>query len=55
MKRDQVAKCLSYIQSIEADPKAFEFRQPVDYIALELTDYPTIVTNPMDLSKIKVS
>ena len=54
MKRDQTAKCFTLIQTVENDPKSFDFRQPVDYIGLDLNDYLTIVKKPMDLSTVKV-
>jgi len=35
------------------NPQTVEFRQPVDWKALGLLDYPTVVTQPMDLSTVK--
>ncbi len=54
MKRDQIAKALALVQALENDGQSIEFRQPVDYVGLGLTDYPTIIKNPMDLSTVKV-
>ena len=38
---------------IEKDPLAFDFLEPVDYIALNILDYPKIITHPMDLGTVK--
>ena len=38
---------------IEKDPLAYDFLEPVDYIALNILDYPKIITNPMDLGTVK--
>lgn len=35
------------------DQKAYIFANPVDYVALKIPDYPSIVQNPMDFSTIK--
>ena len=34
-------------------PGAFHFHSPVDYVALNIPDYPQIITHPMDLGTIK--
>jgi bromodomain-containing factor 1 len=34
-------------------PYAFPFLQPVDWVALNIPDYPNIVKHPMDVSSIK--
>ena len=46
-------KLIALIQKIENEPYAFDFKDPVDYKGLGLTDYPDIVKRPMDLSTIK--
>ena len=38
---------------IEKDPLAFDFLEPVDYIGLNILDYPKIITHPMDLGTVK--
>ena len=53
-KKEQLAKVLNLIQALESDPRSTEFRRPVDYMGLNLLDYPTIIKKPMDLSKVKV-
>ena len=40
---------------IEKDPQAYDFLEPVDYIALNILDYPKIITHPMDLGTVKKS
>jgi hypothetical protein len=41
------------LQKLQDDPESVEFRQPVDWKYMGLTDYPLIVKNPMDLGTIK--
>lgn len=53
-KKEQFAKVLSLIQMLESDEQSLEFRQPVDYIGLQLHDYPAIVKKPMDIGTVKV-
>ena len=38
---------------MENDPQALDFLSPVDYVALGILDYPTIITQPMDLGTVK--
>ena len=38
---------------MENDPQAIDFLVPVDYVALNILDYPTIITHPMDLGTVK--
>ena len=40
-------------QTMENDPQAIDFLVPVDYVALNILDYPTIITHPMDLGTVK--
>ena len=37
------------INEIEDDPKSYEFREPVPWRELGLSDYPEIIKKPMDL------
>ena len=39
--------------SMENDPQAIDFLVPVDYVALNILDYPAIITHPMDLGTVK--
>ena len=41
------------ITTLQRDQKAYIFANPVDYVALGILDYLTIVQNPMDFSTIK--
>merc|ERR1712032_1186133 len=43
----------SLFEQLESDPQSYDFQIPVDYVALGLDDYPSIVKNPMDISTIK--
>ena len=40
-------------EKIEKDKNAFSFLEPVDYVALNLPDYPKIIKHPMDLGTCK--
>lgn len=39
--------------NLQRNPRAYIFAEPVDYEALKIPDYPTIVKNPMDFGSIK--
>jgi len=41
------------VNSFLARPDAGPFREPVDWRSLELWDYPTVITNMMDLGTVK--
>lgn len=49
-----MTKLKSLIDSIEADPKAYDFLTPVDHVALGLVNYLQIISTPMDVSTVKV-
>jgi hypothetical protein len=51
--KEEAKKLNLLLQMVWDNNDSFEFRQPVDYKALQLFDYPEIVKNPMDLSTIK--
>mmetsp|Transcript_60691 Transcript_60691/g.69337 ORF Transcript_60691/g.69337 Transcript_60691/m.69337 type:complete len:239 (-) Transcript_60691:389-1105(-) len=53
LKREDASKFTTLIKNIESDEDSYEFRQPVDFKNLGLTDYPKIIKTPMDLSSIK--
>ena len=40
-------------ETMENDTQALDFLAPVDYVGLGILDYPTIITNPMDLGTVK--
>ena len=51
---DEEIKLLRKIfEILESDPLANDFLEPVDYVALNILDYPKIITNPMDLGTVK--
>ena len=51
---DEEIKLLRKIfEILENDPLAYDFLEPVDYVALNILDYPKIITNPMDLGTVK--
>lgn len=54
MTRDIQNKMIKIIEILESDAQSFDFLEPVDYIAFEIHDYPSIITRPMDLGTIKV-
>ena len=51
---DFVTKAKELLKALEKEPQSYEFRKPVDYVALGLTDYLKIIKTPMDLGTIKV-
>lgn len=55
LNKDDYVKINQIIELIEADPKSFDFLEPVDTVALGLVDYLTIIKNPMDISTVKVT
>ena len=50
---DDIKKLEKVFTSIEADPQAYDFLEPVDYVALNILDYPNIIKTPMDLGTVK--
>ena len=50
---EEIKKLEKIFDTMEKDPQAFEFLQPVDYIGLNILDYPKIITHPMDLGTAK--
>ena len=51
---DEEKKKLEKIfETMEKDPQAVDFLYPVDYVALNILDYPKIITHPMDLGTVK--
>ena len=50
---EETKKLEKVFDTIEKDLKAYEFLNPVDYVALNILDYPKIITHPMDLSTAK--
>eukprot|EP00657_Telonema_sp_P-1_P004690 TRINITY_DN2104_c0_g1_i4.p1 TRINITY_DN2104_c0_g1~~TRINITY_DN2104_c0_g1_i4.p1 ORF type:complete len:317 (-),score=96.43 TRINITY_DN2104_c0_g1_i4:74-1024(-) len=50
---DWVKKCKTILKSVQDHPDGYPFLQAVDWKRLKIPDYPTIITHPMDLSKIE--
>lgn len=53
LSRDEATRAINLIKNIERYGDSYEFRHPVDYIGLEIPDYPDIIKHPMDLSTLK--
>ena len=50
---DETKKLEKIFETMEKDPQAYDFLAPVDYVALNILDYPKIITHPMDLGTVK--
>ena len=50
---DDVKRIEKVFNSMKNDPQAYDFLAPVDYEALNLLDYPTIIKHPMDLGTVE--
>ncbi|KAG0173770.1 hypothetical protein DFQ30_007055 [Apophysomyces sp. BC1015] len=50
--RDQTKYCLAIMRNLKRHRDAAPFRQPVDYIKLNVPDYPKIIKQPMDLDTV---
>lgn len=53
LSKEDKEKLLKLIDIVSNDPQAYEFLEPVDYVGLNILDYPSIVTHPMDLGTVK--
>lgn len=53
MTQPQNKFALSVVRSLKKHKDAVPFLIPVDPIALNIPQYPTIITNPMDLSTVE--
>ncbi|KAG8834592.1 hypothetical protein FS842_000951 [Serendipita sp. 407] len=53
MTQPQNKFALSIVRTLKKHKDAVPFLQPVDPVALNIPHYPTIVTNPMDLSTVE--
>ena len=52
LTRDDTNKIGQLIKALEKEEEAYDFLAPVDYKALGLDDYPSIIKNPIDLMTI---
>lgn len=50
--KEEVKKLKTIWQSLQDNNDSLEFRHPVDWEGMGLTDYPSIVKHPMDLATI---
>ena len=50
---EDIKKLEKIFETIEKDTHSYEFLAPVDYVALNILDYPKIITHPMDLGTVK--
>jgi hypothetical protein len=48
-------ECLKIIKALKSHKSAYAFLEPVDTVALNIPDYYTVITRPMDLGTIEVS
>jgi len=48
-------KCSDLLKELLKQPLAVWFSVPVDHVALNIPDYPTIITHPMDFSTVKAN
>ena len=53
IRKEDVGRLKEVLNEIEEDPKSFEFREPVPWKDLGLTDYPEIIKKPMDLRTVR--
>lgn len=53
IKEEDVTKLKKIFETMEKDNMAYDFLEPVDYESLGLSDYPKIITHPMDLGTVK--
>ena len=51
----EMLDCAEILRQLKEKEEAEPFLEPVDWKALELLDYPQVITQPMDLSTVEVS
>jgi hypothetical protein len=52
MTRDQIKYCGAIMRNLKKHRDAAPFLHPVDYVKLNVPDYPKIIKHPMDLSTV---
>ena len=53
MTQLQHKHCMRTIQNVKRIQSSTAFRQPVDYVALNIPNYPDVITEPMDLRTLE--
>ena len=53
IKKEDYSLLVGLLNKIEKEPTSGAFIDPVDWKAMNLLDYPKIVTRPMELSTIR--
>lgn len=53
LQSEELRKCYDILMAHIENPLAAAFLEPVNWVALDLPTYPTIVKHPMDLSTVK--
>lgn len=53
MTQLQHKHCMRTIQNVKRIQSSTAFRQPVDYVAMNIPSYPSIITKPMDLRNLE--
>lgn len=53
MGKEESRKIEQLLMSLLTNTDSTEFREPVNYLAYGLLDYPTIVKRPMDLGTVR--
>ena len=53
INEEEIKKLEKVFDTMEKDSQAFGFLQPVDFVGLNILDYPKIITHPMDLGTVK--
>jgi len=55
ISKDHISRLKEVLNEIEDEPKSYEFREPVPWKELGLSDYPEIIKKPMDLRTVRKS
>lgn len=51
--KEDIPKIINVFQNLESEVDAYDFLAPVDYVYLNILDYPEVIKNPMDLGTAK--